>query len=215
MFFRVFCHIRMNICSACLFQECLEVSESSHLKWHASKCRFFQNFQHDFSHLLCGKQVWHLLKCKRWQHHLFQALGFDEIIFGFLGAFDELSKSEWKKLNRNFRVDEKSLSLVAHVAKFEIYGIEQVALTTYLEFSQKQKNWYSISHGAHWWSDLNETAKSSGICSRCRPMDIIDISLLFQGNHFWWCYISRSNASRFHSNIISAKHYAFAENDIW
>jgi len=54
--------------------------------------------------------------------------GFDEIIFSFFNALDNLEEKEWKKLVRKFNINEEALSTLAHIISFEISAIEQVAL---------------------------------------------------------------------------------------
>jgi DNA-binding transcriptional ArsR family regulator len=63
--------------------------------------------------------------------------GFDEIIFSFFGAIDQLSKSELKELTTAFRIDERVLSCIAHMVGFELYGTELTALQCYLKFPTK------------------------------------------------------------------------------
>jgi DNA-binding transcriptional ArsR family regulator len=64
--------------------------------------------------------------------------GFDEIIFSFFCALNNLEESSYKKLIRKFGIDEKALKILANLMAFEIYGIEQTALETYLTFSSKK-----------------------------------------------------------------------------
>jgi DNA-binding transcriptional ArsR family regulator len=64
--------------------------------------------------------------------------GFDEIIFSFFCALNNLEESTYKKLIRKFGIDEKALKILANLMAFEIYGIEQTALETYLTFTSKK-----------------------------------------------------------------------------
>ncbi len=59
--------------------------------------------------------------------------GFDEIIFSFFSAMNKLDKFNWKRLVKSFRIDKKILADIANALEFEIYGIEQTALMTYLD----------------------------------------------------------------------------------
>jgi len=59
--------------------------------------------------------------------------GFDEIIFSFFSALNNLEKSYMKKLARIFRIDENALYSLANIMEFEISGIEQTAIITYLD----------------------------------------------------------------------------------
>ena len=61
--------------------------------------------------------------------------GFDEIVFSFFAALNNLNKRQWRKLIKKFEVDEKSLLTLANLMEFEISGVELTALQTYLEFS--------------------------------------------------------------------------------
>jgi len=63
--------------------------------------------------------------------------GFDEIIFSFFAALNNLRKTSWRKLVKKFGVDEESLATLANLMEFEISGIEQVALETYLDLMGK------------------------------------------------------------------------------
>jgi DNA-binding transcriptional ArsR family regulator len=64
--------------------------------------------------------------------------GFDEIIFSFFCALNNLEESSYKKLIRKFGIDGKALKILANLMAFEIYGIEQTALETYLTFISKK-----------------------------------------------------------------------------
>jgi DNA-binding transcriptional ArsR family regulator len=64
--------------------------------------------------------------------------GFDEIIFSFFCALNNMEKPSRKKLIKKFDIDEESLLTIANLMAFEIYGIEQTALETYLTFSSKK-----------------------------------------------------------------------------
>jgi DNA-binding transcriptional ArsR family regulator len=66
--------------------------------------------------------------------------GFDEIIFSFFSALDSLDKSHWQKLKREFNIDEKDLSILTKLMRFEIDGIERTALETYLDSSSKEED---------------------------------------------------------------------------
>jgi DNA-binding transcriptional ArsR family regulator len=59
--------------------------------------------------------------------------GFDEIIFSFFSALNNLEKKYMKKLTRIFRIDENALYSLADLMEFEISGIEQTAIMTYLD----------------------------------------------------------------------------------
>ena len=59
--------------------------------------------------------------------------GFDEIVFSFFGALNNLEKRYWRKLIDKFEIDDKSLSILANLMEFEISGIEQTTLMTYLD----------------------------------------------------------------------------------
>ena len=64
--------------------------------------------------------------------------GFDEIIFSFFCALNNMKKSSRKKLIKKFDIDGKALRILANLMAFEIYGIEQTALEAYLTFSSKK-----------------------------------------------------------------------------
>jgi DNA-binding transcriptional ArsR family regulator len=64
--------------------------------------------------------------------------GFDEIIFSFFCALNNLEESSYKKLIRKFGIDGKALKILANLMAFEIYGIEQTALEAYLTFTSKK-----------------------------------------------------------------------------
>jgi hypothetical protein len=51
---------------------------------------------------------------------------------------NNLEESSYKKLIRKFGIDEKALKILANLMAFEIYGIEQTALETYLTFTSKK-----------------------------------------------------------------------------
>ncbi len=54
--------------------------------------------------------------------------GFDEIIFCFFNALENLEDKEWKKLVKKFNLDEKIVSEIANLVSFELSAVEQVAL---------------------------------------------------------------------------------------
>lgn len=62
--------------------------------------------------------------------------GFDEIIFSFFSAINKLEERDRRRLVRKFRIDEKILAVIADAVEFETYGVEQTALTSFLEFSR-------------------------------------------------------------------------------
>jgi DNA-binding transcriptional ArsR family regulator len=64
--------------------------------------------------------------------------GFDEIIFSFFCALNNLEKASYKKLIKKFGIDGKALRILANLMAFEIYGIEQTTLETYLTFTSKK-----------------------------------------------------------------------------
>jgi len=59
--------------------------------------------------------------------------GFDEIIFSFFSALNNLEKRYMKRLSKIFGVDEDALYSLANLMEFEISGIEQTAIMTYLD----------------------------------------------------------------------------------
>lgn len=59
--------------------------------------------------------------------------GFDEIIFSFFSALYSLDKSHWRKLERRFNIDGRDLGVLAGFMQFWVNGIEQTALTSYLD----------------------------------------------------------------------------------
>ncbi len=59
--------------------------------------------------------------------------GFDEIIFSFFSALNNLEKKYMRKLAKIFRTDEDVLYSLANLIEFEISGIEQTAIMTYLD----------------------------------------------------------------------------------
>jgi DNA-binding transcriptional ArsR family regulator len=59
--------------------------------------------------------------------------GFDEIIYSFFGAISRLDKPRLRKLTARFRIDEKTLSAIALVVGFELYGTELVALQFFVD----------------------------------------------------------------------------------
>ena len=63
--------------------------------------------------------------------------GFDEIIFSFFSAINRLDERDWKRLVRSFKIDETIFSVIANAVEFEIYGVEQTALATFLQFPVK------------------------------------------------------------------------------
>lgn len=63
--------------------------------------------------------------------------GFDEIIFSFFSALNNLGKPHRQKLIKEFGIDEKGLSILANLMEFEISGIEQTALMGYLSLNSK------------------------------------------------------------------------------
>jgi len=65
--------------------------------------------------------------------------GFDEIIFSFFSALNNLDKSYRKRLVKEFDIDEKSLLALANLMEFEISGLEQAALMTYLDMSNDER----------------------------------------------------------------------------
>ncbi|WP_456330731.1 ArsR family transcriptional regulator [Archaeoglobus sp.] len=54
--------------------------------------------------------------------------GFDEVIFCFFNALENLEKEEWEKLVKKFNLDEKAISEIANLISFELSAVEQVAL---------------------------------------------------------------------------------------
>ncbi|RLI74284.1 hypothetical protein DRP04_14850 [Archaeoglobales archaeon] len=59
--------------------------------------------------------------------------GFDEIIFSFFNALENLENKEWKKLVEKFKADEDTLSILSNLISFEISAVEQVALMSLIE----------------------------------------------------------------------------------
>lgn len=59
--------------------------------------------------------------------------GFDEIIFSFFCAINNLEEKSYKKLIKKFGIDGKALGILANLMSFEIYGIEQTTIETYLD----------------------------------------------------------------------------------
>jgi DNA-binding transcriptional ArsR family regulator len=64
--------------------------------------------------------------------------GFDEIIFSFFCALDNLDKSYWRKLRSRFKIDEKSLAVLARFMQFWVNEIEQTAFMNYLNSTDKE-----------------------------------------------------------------------------
>jgi len=59
--------------------------------------------------------------------------GFDEIIFSFFSALNNLDEPHWKKLVKKFEMDEEALQTLANLMEFEINGVEQTAIESYLD----------------------------------------------------------------------------------
>ena len=49
---------------------------------------------------------------------------FSEIIFSFFAALNNLDKKLWKKLVKEFDLDEERLRLIANLMEFELFGVE-------------------------------------------------------------------------------------------
>lgn len=65
--------------------------------------------------------------------------GFDELIFSFFGALNNLESKYIKKLVEIFKVqDKEDLLDLAHIMEFEIWGVEMNAITCYLELKDNQ-----------------------------------------------------------------------------
>lgn len=55
---------------------------------------------------------------------------FDELIFSFFCAMNNLDKHDWNKIVKQFDINEKKFSSIANAMEFEIYGVELVVLQT-------------------------------------------------------------------------------------
>jgi len=64
----------------------------------------------------------------------------NQIIFSFFAALNNLEEKLWKKLVKEFKVDEKSLALLANLMEFELFGIELSAIESYLTLKGADKD---------------------------------------------------------------------------
>ena len=65
--------------------------------------------------------------------------GFDELIFSFFGALNNIEKPYLKKLVKMFNIEEETLLRLSAVMEFEMTGIEQTAIVTFLEWGKSEK----------------------------------------------------------------------------
>jgi len=63
--------------------------------------------------------------------------GFDEIIFSFFCAINNLDDSFRRKIVEKFNIDGKVLESVANLMELEMSGLEETALIVYLENSNE------------------------------------------------------------------------------
>lgn len=62
--------------------------------------------------------------------------GFDELTFSFFSAINNLEERYSEKLKKKFDIDEEVLYALANLMEFEISGIEETAIASYLEIGE-------------------------------------------------------------------------------
>ena len=65
--------------------------------------------------------------------------GFDEIIFSFFAAINNLEEEHWNRLIKLFKINGEILKVISNLMEFEIAGIEKVAIETYLDLGDKNE----------------------------------------------------------------------------
>lgn len=65
---------------------------------------------------------------------------FSEIIFSFFAALNNLDKKLWKKLVKEFDLDEERLRLIANLMEFELFGVELSAIESYFLLKEGDEN---------------------------------------------------------------------------